>query len=185
MGSPKQHVRVGGLTFLDHVWERLQSVRDLLDTIVMVGRAGDTASLAAAQRRGAVWIENPRPEDGPLSSIRCGLSGFAASAGFLLWPIDHPLPGVSVVQAILERAASHPEEIVVPSVGGRRGHPTYFPGWAQPALQAAPLEAGARWVLQQNPDRIFHVETEDPWIRENLNTPESLTRAESLFRTRA
>ncbi len=185
MGTPKQHVRLAGRSFLEHVWERLACVRDRLDRIVMVGRSGDEAGIRCAAAHDAVWVENPHPEDGPLSSIRCGLSGLAEAVGFLLWPIDHPLPGVPVVREILEQAAQTPDRIVVPSVGGRRGHPTHFPAWARDELLNAPLEAGARWVLQRHPDRITHVETDDRWVRENLNTPELLAEAEILLRTRA
>lgn len=185
MGVPKQHVLLAGRSFLEHVWERLTCVRDQLDHIVMVGRAGDEAGMRCAATHAAGWVENPRPEDGPLSSIRCGLDRLPAAAGFLLWPIDHPLPGVSVVGEILEQSARTPDRIVVPSFGGRRGHPTYFPVWACAELRQAPLEVGARWVLQHHPDRITHIETDDRWVRENLNTPELLAEAEVLLRTRA
>lgn len=178
MGRPKQHLVIAGSTFLEHLLARLEAVRSRLGTLCFVGQPHDDKAREAISRFGGRWIVNPAPEDGPLSSIRLALTDIPAGRGFLLWPVDHPLVAASTLEALLETIEAEPGWIATPSDGERRGHPSYFPAWAREDLIAAPLDAGAKWVLQRHPDRIRHVLTDDPWIRRNLNTPELLAEAE-------
>jgi len=181
MGSPKQHVHLGGVTFLEHLLARIETMRSRLGPLVFVGQAHDEKTKLLVEPSGGTWLVNPRPDDGPLSSLRLGLQACHPETGFLLWPIDHPLVAVSTIEAILDTVAEQSGSIIVPSNGERRGHPSYFPAWARKELFAAPLEAGAKWVLLQHPDRITHVITADPWIYRNINTPELLAAAEALL----
>ncbi|HNW33832.1 MAG TPA: nucleotidyltransferase family protein [Candidatus Ozemobacteraceae bacterium] len=181
MGSPKQHVFIHGATFLEHLLARIEKLRDRLGTLVFVGQARDEKTKRRVESSGGTWIINPRPDEGPLSSLRLGLQACSPETGFLLWPIDHPLVAVATVGAILDKVADEPGSIIAPSDGTRRGHPSYFPAWTREELFSAPLEAGAKWVLQRHPDRIVHIVTDDPWIRCNINTPELLAAAEADF----
>ncbi|HEY9072202.1 MAG TPA: NTP transferase domain-containing protein [Candidatus Ozemobacteraceae bacterium] len=177
MGSPKQHVLLGQKTFLEHLLARVDAIRGMLGERFFIGQERDIRSSGLVTRSGGIWVVNPAPDEGPLSSIRLALRQFSRPAGFLLWPIDHPLVAPSTVAEVLAEASRNPEAIVVPSDGERRGHPSCFPAWARDELFMAPLEAGARWVMQRHPDRIRHLLTHDPWIRRNLNTPELVTEA--------
>jgi len=178
MGRPKQHLVIAGKTFLEHLLTRLSTVRDRLGPLCFVGQAHDIRGRDAIFRFGGLWIVNPAPDDGPLSSIRLALAEIPAETGFLLWPVDHPLVAVSTLTALLVTIGAESGRIVAPSDGERRGHPSYFPAWAREELLSGPLDAGAKRVLQSHPDRITHVLTDDPWIRRNLNTPELLAEAE-------
>ncbi|HOY66497.1 MAG TPA: nucleotidyltransferase family protein [Candidatus Ozemobacteraceae bacterium] len=177
MGSPKQHVLLGGRTFLEHLLSRVDILQHALGKRLFVGQDRDISSRSLVTAAGGIWVVNHHPDDGPLSSIRLALERLPEPTGFLLWPIDHPLVAPETVSGILAAAAREPDFIVAPSDGTRRGHPSFFPAWAREELFAAPLEAGARWVMHRHPDRIRHVLTCDPWIRRNLNTPELLAEA--------
>lgn len=148
---------------------------------LFVGREGDAQSQALIHSFSGTWIVNPRPEDGPLSSIRCALNHHPHDSGFLLWPVDHPLIRAKTVRLVLEAAGRYPEAIIAPSDGMRRGHPSFFPAWTRDELLAAPLEEGARWVLRRHPECIRHVLVEDPWIIRNINTPEILKEAAHIL----
>jgi hypothetical protein len=74
----------------------------------------------------------------------------------LLHPVDNPLVAAASVGAVLE-ALGGGARIAVPSHAGRRGHPAGFARAAWPALQAAPLEGGARSLLAEHPDWVVHV----------------------------
>lgn len=182
MGRPKQHVVVGGRTFLEHLLAGLAGLGSALaPPLAFVGQAGDAEGRARVEAAGGTWVVNPRPEDGPLSSIRVALDLLPPGRGFLLWPVDHPLVRPSTLAALVAAARLEPGALVVPSVDQRRGHPVVFPGWAAAELRAAPLDEGARWVFQRHPDRIVHVTVDDRWIRFNVNTPEALAEAEGLL----
>jgi molybdenum cofactor cytidylyltransferase len=185
MGRPKQHVAVGGKTFLEHVLHGLAAVRaQVSPPWLFVGQDGDAAGRERVAAAGGVWLVNPRPEDGPLSSIRVALPHLPAGWGFLLWPIDHPLVRPATLTALMAAAAAHPTALTVPSVDRQRGHPVVFPAWAVADLHQAPLDEGARWVFQRHPERIVHVEVDDPWVRTNLNTPELVAAAERWLAAR-
>ena len=74
MGSLKQFVSLCGRTFFEYIVQRVSAVRDHCSRWVFVGRAGDERGREAVAMVGGVWVINPSPEDGPLSSIRCALS---------------------------------------------------------------------------------------------------------------
>ena len=179
MGQPKQHAMLGGSTFLERLLATAEAVSPALGPRLFVGQEGDDRSRRLIEERGGTWLVNPRPEDGPLGSIRIAIAHLPSERGFLLWPVDHPLVGRPTVELLLAEARRHPEAIVVPSHAMRRGHPARFPARARPELLRGPLEAGAKFVLQEHPDWIRHVETDDPWTVRNLNSPDLLALAEA------
>ncbi len=182
MGRAKQHIAVGGRTFLEHQLAGLAGLGSALaPPLAFVGQAGDRDAQALVQAAGGTWVVNPRPEDGPLSSIRLALDLLPSGRGFLLWPVDHPLVRPATLAALVAAARHDPDALVVPSYDQRRGHPVIIPGWAAAELRQAPLEEGARWVFQRHPERILHVTVDDRWVRFNLNTPEALAEAENLL----
>lgn len=181
MGQPKQHARLGKTTFLERLLQTVASLAFSLSPRLFVGQDSDTLARRLVEDSGGIWLTNPAPENGPLSSIRIALNRLPADHGFLLWPVDHPLVAVSTVEKLLEEAARHPGSIVVPSHGMRRGHPSRFPARARPDLLSGPLDEGARFILQHHPDWVRHLETDDPWTVQNLNTPELLALAEATL----
>jgi len=177
MGQPKQHVLIGGRTFLDHILAASKAAS--LEPRVFVGQPGDGQSRTAVAAAGGLYVENHDLDLGPLHSIRLGLERLPLSCGFLLWPIDHPLVAAPTLATILAAAEREPERVIVPSDGERRGHPVFFPAWTRDDLLTGPLEEGARWVLRRHSERISYVTTDDIWILRNLNTPERLAEAQA------
>jgi molybdenum cofactor cytidylyltransferase len=182
MGTLKQHAVIGTRTFLEHILGTLVATSPRPQQIILVGQAGDhRAQKAMADLPEAVWVQNPHPEDGPLSSIRCGLDRLEPHHGFLLWPIDHPLVGSPTIAALVAEVNEDATRLIVPSDGQRRGHPVWIPGWAAGHLRTSPLAEGARWVFGRFPERVFHVTVADPWIRGNLDHPADLEKARHTF----
>jgi len=177
MGRPKQHVLIGECSFLDYIVKALTCFRTEISPLIFIGQAGDLQARSQVIAGGGIWEVNEKPENGPLSSIHIALKFVPADCGFLLWPVDHPLVNVATIRSLLDAVAADPSRIVVPSFEGRRGHPTIFPSWTKSELLAAPLEKGAKWVLEKHPGTINHVIVQDRWTRKNINTPELLREA--------
>lgn len=174
MGEPKQHVILEGKTFLKHIVEKLIDNQNYFKKMVFVGQQFDLKSQNLVEEMGGIWINNDKPEEGPLSSIKLAIKALNDSYSILLWPTDHPMVQYQTIKNIIEAWKTKQNFITVPSDGQRRGHPTIFPKWACNELLNAPLSSGAKYVLANNPDKIAHIITEDPWIRANFNTPETL-----------
>lgn len=182
MGEPKQHVKIGEKTFLERIVSSLASVSESLDQCYFVGQNSDEKGMGIVRDFGGKWISNPKPEDGPLSSIRLAINEIAKDSALLLWPVDHPMIKAETVLEIIAAWQSNPQNITVPSIEMRRGHPTIFPANMKPDFFEAQLNKGAKVILQKYPDRITHVETDDAWVRKNLNTPELVEEAANVVK---
>jgi len=183
MGQLKQHTRLGGRTFLEMIIDKLSASRQHLHQLLFVGQQDDNEAQKLVESSGGIWLVNPHPELGPLSSIRIAVEQSSDEAAKLLWPIDHPMISAATVERLIELWRSKPDLITVPSSGIRRGHPTIFPGWCCREFFNIELSAGAKQILQLFPDRINYLLTDDIWIMKNLNTPQMLAEAEEWLQT--
>ncbi|MFZ5950756.1 MAG: nucleotidyltransferase family protein [Candidatus Rifleibacteriota bacterium] len=178
MGQPKQHLMLGKKSFLTHIIDNLQHNSDLISRVVLVGQKGDDQSREITGEGNLMWLENPCPERGPLSSIRLALEKIPAESAIMLWPVDHPLISETTVRTLCQTFLRTPELITVPSIHQRRGHPSIFPARFREQFFLVPENEGARKILQLNPECINHVLTEDEWVLKNINTPDLLQEAE-------
>jgi molybdenum cofactor cytidylyltransferase len=71
-------------------------------------------------------------------------------------------------------ALASPEQIIVPSWKGQRGHPVIFGRKLWPALLELTGDTGARALLQANSSALKLVELNDPGIIMDIDTPEKL-----------
>jgi nicotine blue oxidoreductase len=174
MGGPKARLRIGGESFLARV-ARLLARPGVASVAAVVGRETLGAD-AAGPPAGVALLENPRPEEGMLSSILLGLDGAEAARAdaVLLHPVDHPLVEPATVDRVVA-ALQAGALIAVPTYGSRRGHPGGFAGAAWPALRAAPAARGARAVLADHPDWVVHVPG-DPGCVLGIDTPADYER---------
>ena len=118
-------------------------------------------------------VVNLRPEMGMLSSIHCGLDCLHKSTtGFLLNPVDFPLVEQKTYHKLWESHQNEKDCIIKPVYKGKAGHPVIFPAVVFNDLKKAPLNKGAKFVLQQHPNLIRELEVDDPGILININTPE-------------
>jgi CTP:molybdopterin cytidylyltransferase MocA len=176
MGGPKALVSIGeDETFLSRAATLLH--RPGVAEVIAV--LGHQAGRVQAEGRLPAWarsIVNPRPQEGMLSSILCGLDAAEAAQAdaVLLHPVDHPLVQPETVDAVVA-ALARGAVIAVPSFDGRRGHPGGFQREAWPALRAAPPALGARVVLAEHPEWITYVPG-DPGCTAGIDTPEDYRR---------
>lgn len=181
MGRPKQHLLLGDRSFLQLIIAKLRAL-DEIASMLFVGQTGDKDGQCEVADNGGIWVNNPTPEDGPLSSIRLALPAISEDSAILLWPVDHPMINQETVKRLIAEWQKNPDMITVPSDGKRRGHPTIFPLWCRPLFKEVALADGARKILQMNPQRIKHLPTDDFWITRNINTPELLAEAEKWLK---
>lgn len=163
-GEPKADALLpDGRRFIDAV---CAAARDAgLDPIVAVLPPGVSAPA------GAVGIVSAHPEAEQIASVRLGLARLANTSvvGAVIWPVDHPFASVESVLAVIDAAARTRAPIVVPSHGGRRGHPTFFHRntWRDLLTVA---DGGARAVVRAAGPSVHQVEVPDPGISRNVDT---------------
>jgi len=137
-GGPKAFKRVGG----ELAWRRQARLlraagADRVAVVVHPDRPAEDVALPVPE--GVVLVVST-PEAEMFASLRAGLRALAGSAaggaapGLFVLPVDCPLAGRAVTDAMLQRArAAGRWQVIRPAYRGRRGHPIIL----APALCAA------------------------------------------------
>ena len=193
-GRGKALVQLAGRSFLERCLDTYRTAATrvhLTAPVVVIGR-GDTqieahlGALGMEFRNGAGpphLVTNPDPDRGQTSSLQCGLAAVTGSvAGLLIWPIDHPLVEPGDLVALVEAARKAPDApVVLPSHGGRAGHPALVAASLVEEILALDPRAPLHAVLRpRRPETVF-VERAGPGVVLDLDTPEDLDRATALL----
>ncbi len=180
MGEPKALCRLGDMTILERILRTL-TVASIVAPRIIVAAPHGKAILAWLREQhidGPQIVWNPHPEDGMLSSIQCGLATLPQHAsGTLLWPVDIPLISASTLTALLDR---DPERLVLPTFGGRGGHPVWLPAARFGDVRELPRTSSLRMLRERHP--ALRVAVHDPEVVHDLDTPEALAQAELRLR---
>ncbi|MBI5837471.1 MAG: nucleotidyltransferase family protein [Candidatus Eisenbacteria bacterium] len=188
-GGPKAWKLVRGRPWLAHQLEALSELR-LASIVAVLGEPPPETprGLLAGLR----WAINLRPELGPFSSLQIGLSESPPDMPVFVLPVDVPVPGLPVFEALCGAFHAAWKRRVVPAAGaaagrrtgspllaavplfkGRGGHPVLLAAEACGELLRMDVASpGARldvWLRSQGP-RITRLETGDERVVTNLNT---------------
>jgi len=175
MGTPKALLDYRGETFLDRLIRVLGGVTDPV-TVVL----GYHATEIRAKVRGqAIFVINPEPERGQLSSLQTGLAALPPDAeGVAFIPMDCPAVREETA-ARLSRAfrAREPETLlVIPRCDGHRGHPVFAAKAIVEELLALPSGAQARNVIHRHIACTQYVDVDDPGILTDVDDPAAYHR---------
>ncbi len=175
MGRPKALLAVPGAAecFLDRLigaFEPHCSVR-----VVVLGHDAD--AIRAGLRRPAVFVTNPDPERGQLSSLQCGLAAVGGDSGVLFTPVDHALVLEETIAKLVAayRAGSAP--VLAPRFQGRHGHPVACAPEVAAELAALRPGAQARDVIRSHRAATEYVDVNDPAVVEDIDDPAAYARA--------
>ena len=181
MGRPKALLPIGTDTFVSRMVTTMMNGGVCQVVVVASSQSARGIQAALAGNRAddpATLVENPRPENGQLSSLLVGLDALERSdvAGVLVCPVDMPLFTEATVHAILTAARTTAAAIIRPSSEGRHGHPVLFTRRTFADLRHADLALGARAVVQARVDDTADVEVDDPGAFIDIDTPEDYRR---------
>jgi CTP:molybdopterin cytidylyltransferase MocA len=175
MGRPKALLDAGNRTFIRRILDTLREAG--LPEAVVVVRAGQEEIVAAVEASGfGRSVLNPRAEEGQLSSLIAGLDAIDRPGveAALVTLVDVPLIGPDAVRLLLARAAVSAAPVIRAVHQGRHGHPVIFTRSLFEALRRADPALGAKAVVRAAP--IEDVETGDPGVIEDVDTPEEYAR---------
>lgn len=182
MGKPKQHVVIKNQSFLEMIVSKIKRLETdmLIAKVIFVGQSDDHKARRLVEKNNYSWLNNSKPQLGPLHSLRLAVENIDSNSAVVIWPVDHPMVSLDTVKKILNASRLEPDLIIVPSDGSKRGHPAVFPAWSQKEFFLVPLDEGARAVLKQYPKRIHHIVVDDYWAFANMNSPDSLIQAQKM-----
>lgn len=179
MGCPKALLRAGDRSFVARVLNALQAGGAASAVVVVRPGTPDLIAEVAAARFGRA-VENPRPEDGQLSSLLVGLDAVEAAdtGGIMVTLVDVPLITAGTVRTLFERAQHSTAPILRAVHRGRHGHPVIFKRAVFAALRQADRAIGAKAVMATY--AVEDVEVDDPGVAEDVDTPRDYERLREM-----
>jgi CTP:molybdopterin cytidylyltransferase MocA len=176
MGRLKPLLPLGSRTVLQRAVDGLLSA-EVSPLFVVVGHRAEEVTACIADRP-VIITANPRYSGGMLSSIQWGIRQLPHEVpAFLLALGDQPDIRPEVVQSLREEWEARPGSIVVPVVGGKRGHPVLFDSRYLPEILSLREPQTLRDVVH-SPEAVRRevaVSSDGPLL--DLDTPEDYEAA--------
>jgi molybdenum cofactor cytidylyltransferase len=173
MGRPKALLPIEGQRFIERIIGVLGQSR-VGRTIVVLGHHAD-------QLRGQIEhlpvevITNPDYHKGQLSSLQAAIRHIKKDDrcdAMLVHLVDHPFIDAALVDALIEGFYQTKKLILVPRYKGKRGHPVIFSRELFGELLDAPLDQGAKAVVNAHRQETLEMEWQDEGITVDIDTPE-------------
>ncbi len=173
MGRPKALLPIEGETFIGRIVASLKQTQ-VGKIVVVLGHNSDL--LAAAIRPLAVEILiNPNYKLGQLSSLQVAVRNLLPDAdcdGMLVHLVDHPYIDASLVDRMIQQFYESKKDIIVPRCHGKRGHPVLFSRALFGELLDAPMDQGAKAVVNAHGNGTLEIDTDEKGITVDIDTPE-------------
>lgn len=173
MGRPKALLPIEGQRFIERIIRVLGNSK--IDRIIVVlGHHAD-------QLRGQIEhlpvevVINPDYHQGQLSSLQAAIRHIKHDDrcdGILVHLVDHPFIEVALIDALVERFYQAKKLIVVPRYKGKRGHPVIFSRELFGELLDAPVDQGAKAVVNAHRQETLELEWQDEGVTIDIDTPE-------------
>ncbi len=176
MGRPKALLPFDGKTFIEAIIAALKRSK-VGEIIVILGHNGDEMK-SRIERLPVTLLINRDYKKGQLSSLQVAIRYLIASAptseidGILVHLVDHPYIDPALVDRMIEDFYSSQKLIVLPRYRSRRGHPVIFSASLFGELLQAPLDQGAKAVVNAHRQDTVELETDDAGVTIDIDTPE-------------
>lgn len=181
MGRPKLTLPIGERTIIEHVVCSLLA-GGVSRVLVVIGphlpEVGRLASSAGAE---VLTLAEPTPD--MRATVECGLTWMEERIHpqphdwWLLAPADQPLLSAAVVRELLAFASGEQRcSVLVPTNGGKRGHPVLMQWRLVRGIRALPMALGVNAYLRQMTSETREVAIGDSGILADLDTPEDYQR---------
>ena len=194
MGEPK-----GLLAFAGESWLEKQLIQFATygsRAVVVLGYDADQyfqalPFLKRAEEMSLNWngmqlsaVINIKPQFGPFSSIKAGLSKLREKSGAFVLPVDVPAPEPDVWTRLQREGETRHLDACVPEFKQQHGHPVWLSHEFLIALRKVPSESSqARLDYQIHalaPSKKAYLQVLDPRVAMNMNTAEDFDRLKKL-----
>ncbi len=176
MGRPKALLPIGGKSFIETIVGALRETRVAKILVVLGHHAEELQSRIEALP--ITILINSEYRLGQLSSLQMavrhlmGLPDFTDVDGMLVHLVDHPYLNPVLVDRMIESFYASGKLIVLPRYQSRRGHPVLFSASLFRELLEAPLDQGAKAVVNRHRPDTLEIETDDPGVTIDIDTPD-------------
>ena len=152
-------------------------------TIVVLGADRDAVRGELADR-GVGFAVNANFHLGMLSSVQTGFLALPAEARAAVVMLgDQPFLAAGVVDAVIAAYEEGGQGLVIPTFGGRRGHPVLIDLKYRDEVLGLDRTDGLRGLMRSHPGDIGEVEAGDANILRDLDTPEDYSEVKRRGQT--
>ena len=126
-------------------------------------------------------VHNPRPQDGQVSSLRCGLAALAGKLDLVVVALaDQPLINAQDISALLGAYKKRPAgtEVLVPRLAGEPGNPVLFSAEVRQQILAGGANVGCRQWRAAHPEVVAWMDTDNRRYRVDVDTEADIERFE-------
>jgi molybdenum cofactor cytidylyltransferase len=173
MGRPKALLPIGGQTFIERIVAALKQAK-VGKIIVILGHNASELRAEISQLPVEILI-NTDYKLGQLSSLQLAVRRLQPDLdcdGMLVHLVDHPYLAPSLVEEMIRRFYDKKKPIIVPKFHGKRGHPVIFSRELFAELLNAPMDQGAKAVVNAHRAETLEIDTEEEGIAVDIDTPE-------------
>ena len=176
MGRPKQTLPFAGSTIIGTVVANvLQS--SVSDVVVVLSPQADEARRLLSDYP-IQLLENPDPDRGMLTSVQIGIAQCPTDPdAYLIALGDQPQIGPSIINGLISAAADSDHGIVIPSFGGKRGHPVLFKARYRDQILGLDQEASLKELVSRHPADVLELPVESGSVLIDIDTPEDYQAA--------
>lgn len=173
MGRPKALLPIDGQTFIEKIVAALKQTK-VGKIIVILGHNARELQSKISHLPVEILI-NTDYKLGQLSSLQLAVRNLQADLecdGMLVHLVDHPYLAPALVEEMIRRFYETKKRIIVPKFHGKRGHPVIFSNALFDEILKAPMEEGAKAVVNAHRAETLEIETEEEGIAVDIDTPE-------------
>jgi len=190
MGAPKLLLDLAGQTVIARVLAALGRA-GLTNRLVVIHPQANSLDRGVRLHGGVALVPPTAPPE-MIDSVAFGLRAVAndlEASGevgdpdlpWLLIPADHPVVVAETVQSLLDAAGRNPGRIIVPTHGGRRGHPTVFAWKHALDIDQIPAGQGFNWILKHAANDVIEVAVASEGVLIDLDTPDDYARLRAIW----
>jgi molybdenum cofactor cytidylyltransferase len=173
MGRPKALLPIDGQTFIEKIVAALKQTK-VGKIIVILGHNARELQSKISHLPVEILI-NTDYKRGQLSSLQLAVRNLQPDLecdGMLVHLVDHPYLAPALVEEMIRRFYETKKRIIVPKFHGKRGHPVIFSNALFDEILSAPMEEGAKAVVNAHRAETLEIETEEEGIAVDIDTPE-------------
>ncbi|SRR6266508_1825601 len=173
MGRPKALLPIAGQTFIEKIVSALERT-SVGKIVVVLGHNAEEMEQRIKQLPVEILV-NPEYRFGQLSSLQVAVRRVQSDEncdGVLVHLVDHPYVNPDLVNLMAQRFFESGKLVVVPRHRGQRGHPVILSRKLFGELLNAPMDEGAKAVVNAHRDETLEIDTDDEGITIDIDTPE-------------
>ncbi|HYE67726.1 MAG TPA: histidine phosphatase family protein [Anaerovoracaceae bacterium] len=181
MGAFKPLLPIGDMTAVERISAALKQAG--IHNIIGVTGFQREQLRAVFMSEGIAEAYNQDFEQGMFTSVKTGiravLNGRSTDtlslnliAGFLLMLVDCPLVPSEVIELILEKHRENPDAFIVPSYGGKNGHPLFIPAQYAEEILAYEGENGLKAIRNRHSEKLIRLEVDTEAVLLDMDTRE-------------